>query len=90
MLNKTSHPEFRIEGFPNPIEDILYVRIVSGQKKAMRVQIVDELGKSYAQKELIISPGETIYSLSTKMLSSGAYYVRFSGGIYQSLKVFKK
>jgi len=73
IISSTDNPEkiVNIELFPNPVYDILNIRLENNQTETLNFQLIDALGRTV--KELQVETNGT-YQLDLKKLDMGMYY----------------
>ncbi|HEX5150496.1 MAG TPA: T9SS type A sorting domain-containing protein [Parafilimonas sp.] len=65
-----------IEVYPNPVKNLLNVKVPATSNKKIKLEITDNSGKAILTKSTLISSGETIIQLNVSQLSSGAYFIK--------------
>ena len=74
-----------IEVWPNPVVEVLYVRVDETFNRIEEVAVLDMLGRSLVTVQG--SPGEKQVRLDAKALPSGSYIVRIKSGEHQASRV---
>ena len=80
--------EFKI--YPNPVHDILQINFASEKNNILEFNLVDLQGKVIITETQ--NTGKGIYSLNTKSISKGIYFLKIntSGVLYKVVKVVKE
>lgn len=63
------------EVYPNPVNDILNLRISSEKRLQAELTIIGLDGKTYMSRKLALDEGITLSAIDIKSLNSGAYFV---------------
>ena len=74
-----------IDVWPNPVTEVLFVRVGEEFKAVEEVAMLDMLGRPLLSVEG--QPGEEQVRLDVKTLPSGSYIVRIKAGEYQGSRV---
>ncbi len=69
---------------PNPASDLIAVQVNDLVTEAITIELIDQLGKVVAQKE--IAQGRTIAYFDVSTLYAGVYLVKISNGVYQKVE----
>ena len=87
VLTSTSKPHLfdqSIEIFPNPFEEILYLRGESSEAGLLRIEVFDQLGQRIATHQAAIGAGAWQESLPLHRQPAGAYTLRISAGSHST------
>jgi fimbrial isopeptide formation D2 family protein len=76
---------------PNPVNDFVQVTFHSAEMNVAAIQIVDVLGNVLSCERKTVNKGKNNFSLETKNLSHGVYFIRISddSGKATSVKIVK-
>ncbi len=75
---------------PNPVKDVLNVKIKGSKQEKVLMQIVDFEGKIVQQKQQQLQAGENIFSINSSSFSKGIYTLVVSGSNNQSTQFVKE
>jgi hypothetical protein len=67
----TAETAFR--AWPNPVTDMLNVRIITNSESTANVKLFDSKGALVKQLNVAVMPGDNFFKLDTRLLSSGMY-----------------
>jgi D-Tyr-tRNAtyr deacylase len=73
-INNTGN--FEVNLYPNPVRNVLSLRIDSDKKENLQVQITDVQGKVLLSQILNAEAGSTTKTLNTNFLESGNYFIK--------------
>ena len=73
----TEHPNYVIV-YPNPVRNMLYIKISSAQTEATRLDIIDMSGRILKSVPARLNNGEQVLQIDMLNLSSGTYLLRTS------------
>jgi len=63
---------YDVNVYPNPVSSLLYIDIENLNKKSLSVRIIDELGRRYLDKDVVVDGN--VISLDVSTLSNGLYF----------------
>ncbi|WP_452223758.1 T9SS type A sorting domain-containing protein [Lacinutrix chionoecetis] len=87
-VNNTSLSHVDVAVYPNPVTDIVNIRIDNSPLKKLKTKVLDIKGKTLFQKEFF---NTNTPSLSLKQLASGMYFVQIEGeAIKSTVKIIKQ
>lgn len=70
----------KLEIFPNPFQEIVYLRGESAKSSVLQIEVFDQLGQRVQQQNTSIGTGEWQESLSLRNIPIGTYVIRVSDG----------
>ena len=76
--------------YPNPVSDLLYVRMKSDKKEKLSIQVMDMRGRLVQQMETTMDAGVSSVALQVSQLAQGEYMVVINGSERTVLKFIKK
>jgi hypothetical protein len=65
--------------FPNPVKDLLVIRLHSNSNEKAELILMDAMGKLVKRLSLNLLSGENHFNLPIESLGNGIYFVRVSG-----------
>jgi len=65
--------------YPNPVQDRLFVQLQSAQTEKTVVRLVNMEGKVLLQQDLTLNNGINAFSLDTRQLAAGTYFITIAG-----------
>jgi hypothetical protein len=65
---------------PNPFNGSLHIKYISATEGTANVQIIDMLGKSHQNTNMVVNKGENTLTLDTDALPVGIYFIRVTNG----------
>jgi hypothetical protein len=65
---------------PNPFNGSLHIKYNSATEGTANVQIIDMLGKSHQNTNMVVNKGENTLTLDTDALPVGIYFIRVTNG----------
>ena len=75
--------------YPNPVRNIMSLKVVNDKAETVTVQVVDLLGKVLNQQQAQLIAGENNLSLNVTSLASGSYVVVIKGESQESRHFIK-
>jgi ELWxxDGT repeat protein len=77
--------------YPNPVKNNINLTINADQKEKLQWQLMDNTGRLIKKGRYEISEGSTAVSINMDNLSSGIYFMKLNGSIFQqTIKVVKQ
>lgn len=72
-------PTFDFEVYPNPTNDLVYIRVISGESSNLDIEIFNYHGVRVFSNSLASAPLNYSVTVNTGDFNSGIYYVKVSG-----------
>ncbi|MEM7373626.1 MAG: PKD domain-containing protein [Bacteroidota bacterium] len=69
-----------IHVYPNPVTDLLHIDLAFQHSGKVNLALINSLGQSVKQQNIMAFPGTETFTLSMKDLSTGIYHLRIASG----------
>jgi len=75
-VNRGMQQPLYVIAYPNPVKNMLYVKIASSQPENTRLDVLDMSGRILKSTQLKINSGEQVLQIDMSALSSGTYILK--------------